>query len=158
MSTDVPEPWATAMIEAGCVDPRRKVHVASRTQLAHRAGLSVETIRRMIRGEGVAERSNVQAVADVLGDEVFDWVNRARANPQPWEPPDEASLLSHDQGAVISQLIKWITSNAIGASGATVTHIRKSEPGSPSDVDARRAASEKTSKNADRPDPLGGGV
>lgn len=111
MSRELPAEWAAAMITAGCVDPRRKDTVASMTQLADRAGLAVETVRRMISGKGVSHTENIAAVAAILGDDVFDWVERARQNADPWTAPPEAALLSADEGETLTRLIRQLTAH-----------------------------------------------
>lgn len=109
MTIDVPDPWASAMIEAGCVDPRRKDDVASLNALGRRVGLSTETVRRLIRGEGEPEPGTLEKIAGVLGPNAYEWAERAKAARDTWAAPPEAAFLTEDEGQTITRLIRQMT-------------------------------------------------
>lgn len=109
MTTDVPEPWASAMIEAGCIDPRRKDAVASLNALGRRVGLSTETVRRLIRGDGEPEPDTLERIAGVLGPDAYEWAERAKAARHTWAAPPEAAFLTDDEGRTLTRLIRQMT-------------------------------------------------
>lgn len=114
MNGEVPEPWRSAMLAADAVDPRRKENVPSISALARRAGLSVETVRRMIIGEGVPEPVKVEAVARALHrapSTVSRWVRQRRTVDQPWVPPEDAVLLNSDDRSALDRLVRVMVSD-----------------------------------------------
>lgn len=81
------------------------------TRLAEKAEVATETIRRMINGVGVAEPGSVAKVAAVLGEDVYDWVERAKQSNEPWAAPPEAAFLSAEEGVTLTRLIRQLTAH-----------------------------------------------
>lgn len=99
----LPEPWRTAMHEAG---------VPSYRKVADRAGIkSHETVRQMVLGLGGSDPKNVELVATALRVDVrtvSGWVNQSRSERGPYAPPSEADLLDHDERAAIDLMIRLL--------------------------------------------------
>lgn len=105
----IPSPWAEAMVSAGLVDPRRREDaIPSLRQLAFRANVSVETVRRLVHGMGYPAPESMRRVADALGidpGQVVEWVHSTHADIGPYQPPANADLLSKTERRAIDHLI-----------------------------------------------------
>lgn len=96
------------MVAAGLVDPRRNADVPSMGQLARRADLAVETVRRMVRGIGEPEPANMHRVADALNvpvERVVEWVYLSKGDIGPYQPPPDADLLTYDEREAVNRVI-----------------------------------------------------
>lgn len=78
-------------------------------QLAERADVSVEAVRRMIFGLAAPEPLTVNRVAGALQRDVREvaaWVGQVRTERQSWTPPAEADLLNDRQRKALDNLIR----------------------------------------------------
>lgn len=120
---DIPEPWATAMVDRGFTDRRTKVPRPSARALADAAGVHATTVLAMIGGAASDPRS-VQAVADALGqrpETVSGWIDPARIVRDPWVPPDEVHLLDRRQRDALTELIRAMAHRSDhGSAAATI--------------------------------------
>lgn len=116
-TSNVPEPWYSAMERVNIGNPRNGQ--PSIRALAERAGVAPETVRRMIRGDGVADPENtVPAVAEALRLSpvtVSKWVGQARTIREPYAPPGDANLLSRDERKAIDEMIRLLAASKRGA-------------------------------------------
>ena len=109
--SQVPEPWATAMIEVGFTDPRYDDPRPSMSRLAEAAGVHTTTVSRMVHGLKRPDPANVARVADALRRdvrEVSGWVRQARTAPIEYTVPSEVNLLTRREQDAISELIRAI--------------------------------------------------
>ena len=109
--SQVPEPWATAMIEVGFTDPRYDDPRPSMSRLAEAAGVHTTTVSRMVHGLKRPDPANVARVADALRKdvrEVSKWVRQARTAPVEYTVPSEVNLLTRREQDAISELIRAI--------------------------------------------------
>lgn len=109
MSTDVPEPWASAMIRTGLVDPRNGRPSMSRLAAAVESHPS--TISAMMSGSRRSRADLLERVAAALQmsdrvDEVYAWAGMARETNSPFVPHADAELLTADERKIINELIK----------------------------------------------------
>lgn len=116
MSTYAVEPWQTAMSQAG---------ISSINQLARKAGLSVETVRRIVQGTRKApQEATIRRLAKALHkgpSEVGKWVGLSlQEDEAPYTPPKEASLLTLRERAAVDEMIKLLALNRMGAAQSTV--------------------------------------
>lgn len=113
---EAPEPWATAMIKAGATDPRNAQR-PSMSRLGEMAGgIGPSTITGMIYGERRTDVETIRRVADALRvkpELVSEWAGRARAVRKPYEPPDEADLLTDQQRKALNLLIRSIVADRL---------------------------------------------
>lgn len=110
--SNIPEPWATAMIEAGFKDPRYADDRPSLGALADAAGIHTTTVSRMVHKTGAAKTQNVAAVARALRKDVVEvsaWVRQARTETEPYTAPPEADLLNRRERAALDELIRAVT-------------------------------------------------
>jgi hypothetical protein len=105
---EVPEPWASAMIAKDFMHGQRP----SIRALARAAGIgSAETVRQMIYAARVPDPDTVDRVASALGKspvEVSRWVSQERTTRKPYKMPQEIALLTDDEQAAVTGLIKAI--------------------------------------------------
>lgn len=109
--SQIPEPWATAIVRAGFTDPRFSDDRPSLGALADKAGIHTTTVSRMVNGVGTARQRNVAAVADALGVDVVTvsaWVRQARSESEPYEAPEEVNLLTRREQEALTELIRAI--------------------------------------------------
>ena len=105
MSTEeVPEPWASRMIERGVTRQDGRANI---TRLAKQADLAVETARRAIKGIGEPSPATVAAIAGVLGWDVQNWMG-VKIELGPYSPPEESALLTSPQRDALTTLIRAI--------------------------------------------------
>lgn len=107
---EIPEPWASAMVESGFVDGRVRTGPArpSTRSLASASGVHATTIARMIAGEVETDHQNVVRVAKALRLSpvtVSQWVGQARTERAPWEPPASVHQLTRREQSALSELI-----------------------------------------------------
>ncbi len=101
---EVPEPWATRMVERGYT---RRDGGANISELARKAGLAVETVRRVVHGIGTPGPETVAALVDKLGADVEDWTGQ-HVTAGPYVPPSESALLTGPQRDALTDLIRAI--------------------------------------------------
>lgn len=125
--SEIPEPWATAMVARGFTDRRTKVPRPSARALADDAGLHATTVLAMTAGVASDPRS-VQAVAKSLGlhpEIVSGWIDPTRLVRDPWVPPSEADLLTRRQRDALTELIRAMaTTKESESDGDTPTTMR----------------------------------
>lgn len=102
MSRDpLPEPWRSELEIKG---------IQSKRGLATKAGISPQTAKRLIDGEGSPRPETVAAVADALFDgdrsKVWELAGFDRQDHGDWTLPPEASLLDPDQRAAVLAVVR----------------------------------------------------
>src|SRR5699024_780425 len=103
--------WTEAIIRAGYTDPRYREDRPSFSRLAEAAGLHTTTVSRLVRGVGKPKPGVVEAVAAALGVDVrfvAEWVQQARTESRPYEPPAEVNLLTRREQDAVTELIRAI--------------------------------------------------
>lgn len=107
-SKEVPEPWASRMVERQFTDPRYATDIPSLSRLAETCGMHTSTISSAIKGTGrTPSAGTVVALTEALGEDVADWLGAPRVKS--WELPAEASLLTDRQQKAVVELIKSMT-------------------------------------------------
>lgn len=107
-SKEVPEPWASRMVDRGFTDPRYSTDIPSLSRLAEACGMHTSTISSAIKGTGrKPSAATVVALTRVLGDDVAEWLGEERATA--WEPPAESSLLTDRQRKAVEEIIRAMT-------------------------------------------------
>lgn len=100
MNQPIPPAWLQAMEARGLGSIRR---------LATAAGVSPQTIKRMVQGEGDTSERTVEAVADVLFDgdrnQVWQLLGQPARDYTDWELPSEARLLTPKQREAVRAVI-----------------------------------------------------
>lgn len=99
---DIPEPWRTAMGNAGAYSFR---------QLAAKARVGTSSVTNLIYGRTTSREGTMQAVADTLRlpvTTIREWASTARGEVGPYSPPAEANRLSERQRRAIDELIRSI--------------------------------------------------
>jgi len=107
--SQIPEPWASALVRAGFTDPRYSDDRPSLGALAEAAGVHTTTVSRMVHGRGKPKHENVEAVAAALRVdvvEVSEWARQARTEAEPYRMPAEVNLLTRREQAAITELIR----------------------------------------------------
>lgn len=141
--TEVPEPWAGAMIAAGMVDGRYSVPVASLSALARATSRHTTTISRMVRGEG--DRRDPRLVADVaraLGQSrstVARWIGDARETAPGWSAPEEANLLTEREQRALTEMIRAMVAARAAPSRSSLSVVRGGVSPLPADAAAAPA-------------------
>jgi transcriptional regulator with XRE-family HTH domain len=111
MRREAPEPWVSAMIQAGATDPRNKNRPSMRA-LAERAGVDTATVTGLVFGDRETELQVIEQVATALGVDVAlvtEWAGRSRSVTEPYAPPKEADLLNRRQRKALDELIRAFT-------------------------------------------------
>ena len=106
-SKDVPEPWATRMVERGFTDPRYAQDRPSMSRLAESLDIHTSTVSAAIRGTRRTSPETVVALAEALGDDVAEWLGVEYHGK--WQPPPASSLLTDRQRKAIEELINSMT-------------------------------------------------
>lgn len=86
----------------------------SMRQLADRAGLAPETVRRLVFGYVDPDAETVNAVATALGRdvrEVWAWVGDRRTVAEPYQPPAEADLLDERERKALDEVIRLLAAS-----------------------------------------------
>lgn len=88
----------------------------SMSALARAAGLSIETVRRLVYGMGAAEADTILKVGGVLGsvEEVARWAGREFAGG-PYQPPANSARLTERQRRALDELINAFTDERGGS-------------------------------------------
>ena len=139
MKRDVPEPWASAMREAGVVDKRWGN--PSWSELGRRVGVHASTLTAMADGTRATNLETIAAVAKELRvkDEVIrDWLDRPASIGDLYDPPEESRLLSDGERLALTGLIKAMAAEKEGT-GHVATPAEKKED----EVARRRAERER---------------
>lgn len=103
VSDDIPEPWKTAIERKGISPTYRP--------LAAAAGLSHETVRKVVQGRRTSNTS-IRKVADLLGvpvETIHGW--RGEAAPdygREFVPDQSASLLTTEEREAVNNLIRLL--------------------------------------------------
>lgn len=115
--TEIPEPWYTALVEAGFVDQHagREELRPSRRALATALGLGTTTVSRMISGQTIPKPATRRAVANALHvsvDKIDSWLGvESRRTPFKIPPDVDADLLDvREQNAVIEMIRLFVRS------------------------------------------------
>jgi transcriptional regulator with XRE-family HTH domain len=125
------------MTKQGMVDRGRP----SMRELARRANLSVETVRRTVFGLAKPEVETIDALAKALTvkpSTVSSWVDVVRLTDEPWAPPAEAALLSPKVRKALDQLIYAMTESEASSDAAPTTGAVARESGPSTGNKARR--------------------
>ncbi len=97
---NIPNPWRTAMEEAGTYSLR---------ELAARANLGTTTVSTLIFGRAASSEPTMQAVADSLRlpvTTIRTWATAARGEDKPFELPAEANRLSRRERDAVLAVIR----------------------------------------------------
>ena len=109
MSTIEPqEPWASAMIAVGTVDPRRE-GVASWNRLGEIADVHTSTITGFIAGDRTPSTKTIRKIATALRlptEVVSGWIRDTRPVRSVYQPPAEADMLTDRQRKALTELIR----------------------------------------------------
>lgn len=106
--SDVPEPWASAMLDARVVDPR--YGRPSWSALAREVGVHTSTITAMVNGTRETSPEIIERVAIALRQTprtISQWLNVVEVR-EAYEPPEESRYLTDAERAAISALISAI--------------------------------------------------
>ena len=171
MSTIEPqEPWASAMIAVGAVDPRRE-GVASWNRLGEIADVHTSTITGFIAGERTPSTKTIRKIATALRlptEVVSGWIRDTRPVRSVYQPPAEADMLTDRQRKALTELIRSMVTDEQRAgegradrpapmsdAGGTPANVRPFRPAPKSS----RVPSSKAARggNDDRPKPVGDG-
>ena len=97
----LPEPWRTPLERRG---------IDSKRGLATKAGISPQTAKRLIDGQGQPSPETVAAVADAVfnGDrtKVWELAGHPRQDHGDWQLPPEASLLTPEQREAVRAVVR----------------------------------------------------
>ena len=110
----IPEPWATALTDAGFVSPW---DTPSMNRLSEETGIHVSTISRIIKGQNLKGPTHdvITRLAVALGKpprELGKWIDAAWAELEPYTPPAVSALLTKEQRASVDMIIRaFATSN-----------------------------------------------
>ncbi len=144
---DVPEPWATAMREAGVGDPRNG-HPSWSALGRKIGGVHASTLIAMADGSRATDRETIAAVAKALkldAREVAAWIPRATAFGEIYEGPSESRLLTDDERSALSTLIKAIAKSRTAEPG----EVRQDATVSPLPARAEAAAPSPDTSSSD---------
>lgn len=121
-SSNVPEPWASAMESVGATNPQ--TGRASLNALGHRAGVHTTTISHLVQGKTQApDLDTIVKLAQALRKPtrvVASWVGIDWADNRPYVPPKEADLLNETERELINKLIRTIAKLKSGATDADI--------------------------------------
>lgn len=129
--TDVPEPWASRMVELRLVDPRYALDIPSLSALAAEADLHPSTVSAVVNGRRRATVATAKALIGVLGSDVQDWLG-IHLELGPWTPPEASAQLTKSQRTALDDLIRSI------AAAQTKEREDHGHQSAPIDLDARR--------------------
>jgi len=110
--TDIPEPWATALVEAGFTDGRFTEPRPSLRKLAEHAGVGTSTISNMIYSKRRTEQDTIDRVAEALRADpilIAQWAGRERSEREPYRPHPDANLLDEQERRAINEVIGLLT-------------------------------------------------
>lgn len=160
VNREAPEPWASALIDAGLVDPRGKTPRASMSALARATGAHTSTITEMVFGGRRTDDAVIELTARALGRDVREvarWAGRTRTVREPYEVPDEVHRLTRRQQAALTELIRAIAEERDGddrdaaptsTTGDSPAHVTARVP----DEHTQKAASPRARRSAHHPD------
>lgn len=113
---DVPEPWATRLVEKGFTDGRSpKVARPSMKNLAESIGVHTTTVTAAIFRERQTKADVIVALVNALGADVAEWLGVQYHGP--WNPPAASSLLTDRQRKALEELIGSMTEREEQAHG-----------------------------------------
>lgn len=116
-TSNVPEPWATAMEAVGATNPQ--TGRASMNALGHRAGVHTTTVSHLIQGKTQApDLDTIAKLAQALRKPtrvVASWVGIDWVENKPYVPPREADLLNQSERELIDRMIRTIAKLKTGA-------------------------------------------
>lgn len=107
MSTEIPEPWATRMVERGYTDRRSGGQGPGMGALAEATGLHTSTISEAINGRRTPSPKTVNELVDKLGEDVAEWLGVKYFGP--WTPPAAVTALTRRQRKALEELIVAMT-------------------------------------------------
>lgn len=123
MSTQIPEPWRSAM---------EAVNISSYRQLSAAAGLSVETVRSVVLGKRTfLQPETIEGMAQafrVSDETIGQWTQAATQQVSAYEPPREASLLTPRQREAVDEVIRlFAAGNRERGQGDGLGYVDKTE-------------------------------
>lgn len=107
--TELPEPWASALVKAGFTDRRHTDDRPSMGSLAAAIGVHGTTVSNMVHGRRVTDPATIAATAEALGVDVrivASWVSQSRTVREPYRVPPEVNSLTKREQDGISELIR----------------------------------------------------
>lgn len=137
MKRDVPEPWASAMLKAGIVDPR--YGRPSWRQLARKVDVHPSTITAMVDSERSTDVETIAAVARELRvpiATITGWIGETRKVGDLYDPPAESRFLSKGEKDALTTLIKQIV--AAKSAGSDVVQLDARRSNQPAKKAARK--------------------
>ena len=110
----VPEPWATAMVNVGAVNPN--TGEASLNALARMAGTYASSLSRMIKGNyNDSPRPEIVAKVAIALDkapsEIAKWIDINWKDNRPWHPPSGSELMDNRERAAVEEMIRIFVRN-----------------------------------------------
>jgi hypothetical protein len=136
---DVPEPWASRMVQRGLTRRDGQPNISA---LARSAGVAVETARRVVHGVGIADAGTVAALATVLGDDIAGWLDWRAEGLDVWEPPSESRLLNREEREVLDRLVRLMVMDRRGELAPRIRPLP--EPGDRDQAEAYLAGDDST--------------
>lgn len=126
--SDIQEPWASALCDAGYTDPR-SAERASWSALGRAIGVHTSTLSAMAQGTRDTSQEILDKVAAALRIDprrVAEWVGVARSERAPYVPPSDAHLLDRDERDAVDRLITLLAkSKKRGQSDAGTAEAEK---------------------------------
>lgn len=113
---EVPEPWATRLVEKGFTDGRsQKVARPSMSNLADAIGVHTTTVAAAIFRERQTKADVIVDLVNALGPDVAEWLGVPYHGP--WTPPAVSSLLTERQRKALEEIINVMTEREESAHG-----------------------------------------
>lgn len=126
MSREVPEPWASRMVEKKFTDTRYDVAAPSMSRLAEAIGVHTSTVSSAIRGTRKPSAETVAALAEALGADVAQWLGGQYHGP--WEPPAASALLTDRQRKAVEEIIHVMTERQEQPDGTPIAPQQQDDP------------------------------
>lgn len=106
MSSNIPEPWATAMHNAD---------IPSYRQLAGKAGLSIGTVHMALTGQRQSvSPATIAGLAKALRlpeETISEYLGMGRQSITPYTPPQEAAMLTRRERDHVDELIRLLVAS-----------------------------------------------
>lgn len=106
MSSNIPEPWATAMHNAD---------IPSYRQLAGKAGLSIGTVHMALTGQrqsvSPATITGLSKALRLPEETISEYLGMGRQSITPYTPPQEAAMLTRRERDHVDELIRLLVAS-----------------------------------------------
>ncbi|WP_406711171.1 helix-turn-helix transcriptional regulator [Trueperella pyogenes] len=118
MSSNIPEPWATAMHNAD---------IPSYRQLAGKAGLSIGTVHMALTGQRQSvSPATIAGLAKALRlpeETISEYLGMGRQSITPYTPPQEAAMLTRRERDHVDELIRLLVASRAARSSVREMHM-----------------------------------